>query len=89
MFDNLKEKFALLDYYLSSGSNGEPVLNKSSDFELAAVCKSQEGTVLKISEKNILKSLNNDDDAEEIEDSSSNFAETVLAETMKTSIDLE
>ena len=38
--------------------------------------------------KNILKSLNNDD-VEEIEDSNSNFAETVLTKKMKTSIDLE
>ena len=67
------EKFPHLDFYLSSGSNGEPVLNKASDLELA-VCKNQEGTVSKNSEKNILKSLNNDD-VEEFEDSNSNFAE--------------
>ena len=80
LFDNLMEQFAHLDYYLSSGSNGEPVLNKASDFELA-VCKSQEGTVLKHSEKN-LKSLSNDD-VEEIEDSDSNFVEAVLAKKIR------
>ena len=52
LFDNLMVKNPHLDYYWSSGSNGEPVLNKASAFELA-VCKSQEGTVLKNSEKNI------------------------------------
>ena len=68
-------KFLHHDYFLSSGSNGEPVLNKVSDFELA-VCKSQEGTVLKYLEKTFLNNLN--DDVEEIEESNSNFVETVF-----------
>ena len=77
------DNFLHLDNYLSSGSNGEPVSNKASDFELA-VCKSQEGTVLKKMEK-ILNSLNNDD----VEESNSSFAGTVLVKKMKTSIDLK
>ena len=50
-FDSLLERFPV--GYISSAINGEPVMNRASEFELA-VFKVPEGNMLKLNEKAVL-----------------------------------
>ena len=54
-FDSLLER---LDYSIWSGINGEPVMKRASEYELA-VCKALEGNMLKSNKEAILSIFQN------------------------------
>ena len=82
LFDSLLERFPGLDYYILSGINGKPVMNRATEFELA-VWKALEGNMLKSNEKAILSVFQIEVCVVENYSTKNSFADAVLAKKAK------
>ena len=76
LFDSILERFPCLEYYISSGINGEPVMNRASEFELA-VCKALEANMPKSDEKAFLSVVQKEVCVVENDSTKNSFADAV------------
>ena len=82
LFNSLLERLSGLDYYISSGFNVEPVMNRASEFELA-VCKALERNMLTSKEKAIQSVFQKEVCVVEKDSTKNCFADALLAKRAK------